>query len=69
MAKVVMIVGAFVCAVIGGLIAQAIAGSKGFTVGAIVGFFVGFCVIGMLYGWRDSQKGKETTTGPGPDEG
>ena len=69
MSKVVMVVGAFICGVIGGLIAQAIAGSKGFMVGAIVGFFVGFSVIGMVYGWRESRKRKETTTGPGPDEG
>ena len=69
MDKLVMLVGAFVCAVIGGLIAQAIAGSKGFTVGSIVGFLVGFCVVGFLYGQRNRKKEAESTTGPGPEEG
>jgi outer membrane lipoprotein SlyB len=68
MSKVVMVVGAFICAVIGGLIAQAIAGSKGFTVGAVIGFAVGFCVIGFLYGQRDRKKEAESTTGPTQEE-
>ena len=68
MDKVVMLVGAFVCAVVGGLIAQAIAGSKGFTVGAIAGFAVGFCVIGFLYGRRDRGKAEGGPPSPPTDD-
>jgi outer membrane lipoprotein SlyB len=68
MSKVVMVVGAFVCGVIGGLIGQAIAGSKGFAVGAAVGFLAGFCVIGAIVGMRERQQAAETTAGPPQDE-
>lgn len=69
MSMVVMLVAGFVCAVIGGLIAQGVAGPKGFTVGAIVGFLIGFCVVGFLYGQRDRKKEAETAEGGGKEEG
>ena len=60
MDKLIMLIAAFVCAVIFGLIGQAIAGGKGFTVGAVVGFIVGFCVVGFLYGRKQrAEEAKE----------